>query len=45
MSNIGYVRMSVSYEVLNIYGYVLDVGRVSMRGRREDDVCKKEIYR
>ena len=40
-----YVRMSVSYEVVNIYGYVLDVGWMSIRGRREDDVCKKERYR
>ena len=34
--------MSIGYEVVNIYGYVLDVGWVSMRGRRKDDVCKKK---
>ena len=37
--------MIVSFEVVNIYGYVLDVGWMSMRGRREDDVCEKERYR
>ena len=37
--------MSVSYEVVHMYGYVLDVGWMSMRGRREDAVCKKERYR
>ena len=27
--------MSVSYEVVNIYGYVLDVGWMSMRARKK----------